>query len=250
MKKKKTKMPRVAPRLIIVMVLACLILDGGIFGLMTLAGGQSQQPAETAVSPSGLDGWAQHVYGLKEAFWPYIVPASVIFFGLLFLLLWGLMRRAVKRSWPTQAPAQPKAQQVNKAQLEKEARELNQRFYLHLFGVLQREGRLMDFFSEDLSQYQDDQIGAAVRSIQEDCKKTIDKYLAPQPVLEQDEGEQMTVAEGFDPNELKLTGNVTGKPPFTAVIRHRGWRAGKLELPTLSGRRKSDLITPAEVEVL
>ena len=250
MEKKKTIMPRIALRIIILMVLACLILDGGIYVIMTLAGGRIQPSADAAAAASGLGAWAQHVYALKEVFWPYIVPASVVFFGLFTLLLWGFIRRAVKRSWPAKPQTQSKAQPVNKAQLEKEARELNQRFYLHLFGVLQREGRLMDFFSEDLSQYQDDQIGAAVRSIQEDCKKTIDKYLAPGPVLEQNEGEQITVAEGFDPNELKLTGNVTGKPPFTAVIRHRGWRAGKLELPTLSGRRKSDLITPAEVEVI
>ena len=250
MKKNKSVMPRIALRVIILMVLACLIFDGGIYLLMTLAGGRIQPSADAAAVSSGLGAWAQHVYALKDAFWFYIVPASVVFFGLFTLLVWGFLRRAVKRSWPTKLQTQPKAQPVNKAQLEKEARELNQRFYLHLFGVLQREGRLMDFFSEDLSQYQDDQIGAAVRSIQEDCKKTIEKYLAPGPVLEHNEGEQITVAEGFDPNELKLTGNVTGKPPFTAVVRHRGWRAGKLELPTLSGRRKSDLITPAEVEVI
>ncbi|MBS3731400.1 MAG: DUF2760 domain-containing protein, partial [Desulfobacterales bacterium] len=47
----------------------------------------------------------------------------------------------------------------------------------------------------------------------------------------------------------KLTGNVTGEPPFTGILRHKGWRAGKLELPVLSSTGDPRIIAPAEVEI-
>jgi hypothetical protein len=68
------------------------------------------------------------------------------------------------------------------------------RLFVHLFAVLQRKGRLMDFLQEDLSSYEDDQIGAAVRSIHENCRKTIDRYLSPEPVMNQSEGERVEIA--------------------------------------------------------
>jgi hypothetical protein len=68
-------------------------------------------------------------------------------------------------------------------------------------------------------------------------------------VLEQQEGQQIVVEKDFDPNALKLIGNVTGQPPFQGTVRHRGWRARKIELPTLSGRQDPAIIAPAEVEV-
>jgi hypothetical protein len=131
----------------------------------------------------------------------------------------------------------------------KEETEADKRIFVHLLSALQREGRLMDFFSENLTQYQDAQIGAAVRNIHENCKKTLDKYLAPQAVLEQQEGDEITLERDFDPNSVKLIGNVTGQPPFKGTVRHRGWRARKFELPALSGHQDPAIIAPAEVEV-
>ena len=97
--------------------------------------------------------------------------------------------------------------------------------------------------------YDDAQIGAAVRSIQDNCKKTVNKSLSPQPVLEKMEGDTVTIPADFDPATIKLTGNVSGDPPFTGVLRHRGWRAAKLELPTLSSSQDPRIIAPAEVEI-
>ena len=52
----------------------------------------------------------------------------------------------------------------------------------------------MDFLQEDLSRYEDDQIGAAVRSIHENCRKTVDRYLSPEPVMKASEGEPVEIA--------------------------------------------------------
>lgn len=132
---------------------------------------------------------------------------------------------------------------------KRERQNHDRRMFLHLLSVLQREGRLLDFFAEDLSLYEDEQIGAAVRTIQEDCKTSMNKYLALKPIMEQPEGETVTVEADFDPNAVKLTGNVAGDPPFTGILRHKGWKATRTELPELSETRDSGIISPAEVEI-
>lgn len=123
------------------------------------------------------------------------------------------------------------------------------RLFLHTLSVFQREGRLLDFFDEDLNEYDDEQIGAAVRSIQEDCKKVVKKYINPKPVLDSEEGEKVVVDPGFDIDAIKLVGNVSGDPPFEGTLNHRGWKAGKKEIPKLSDIQDSTIIIPAEVEI-
>lgn len=188
-----------------------------------------------------------------------VVTGIFIFFGLL---LWIILRGSVKRLVTKIGLGDIQInKKIKKDHLAKDAEKLsaiekqemvekNKRFYLHLLTVLQREGRLIDFFSEDLGQYDDAQIGAAVRSIQESSKKSLKKYLNPKPVIDKNEGEPVSVQPGFDPGSIKLTGNVTGEPPFKGVLRHKGWRAAKLELPTLSATQDSSIIAPAEVEIL
>jgi hypothetical protein len=109
---------------------------------------------------------------------------------------------------------------------------------------------LIDFFAEDLSLYEDAQIGAAVRSIQDNCKNSLQKHLNPKAVIDQNEGETISVPADFDANTIKLTGNVSGDPPFKGILRHKGWRAARLELPTLSMVKDPSVLAPAEVEVL
>ena len=121
---------------------------------------------------------------------------------------------------------------------------------MHLFSVFQREGRLMDFLQEDLSPFEDGQIGAAARSIHENCKKTVDRYFSPEPVMKQAEGETVEIAAGFDQHAVKLVGNVVGQPPFTGVLRHRGWQLRAISLPKLSAAENPNIIAPAEVEIL
>jgi len=119
---------------------------------------------------------------------------------------------------------------------------------LRLLGVLQEEGRLVDFLEEDLSAYPDEQIGAAARGIHEACRKALREHVALEPVLRASEGETVTVEPGFDPAAIRLTGNVSGAPPFRGVIRHPGWRARQATLPVRRGH-DPHVIAPAEVEI-
>lgn len=158
--------------------------------------------------------------------------------------------------WRPAAPAAGKrgraerpSEAVPQPESAKETKEMAVRRALQVLALLQREGRLVDFLSEDLAAYDDAQIGAAVRSIQESCRKVLRKHLALAPVMDREEGEQVTVQAGFDAGSIKLTGNVTGDPPFSGVLQHRGWRAARLDLPTLSGAQDPGIIAPAEVEL-
>ena len=185
-----------------------------------------------------------------------VLGGSLVLFGIL---LWLTLRASIRRSLAKMEPPKPTAATPKKVKKnlpprptpeEKEAlvRE-NQRRTLHLLSLLQREGRLVDFLAENLKDYDDAQIGAAVRNIQENCQKALQKYLKIEAVIDKEEGEEISLEKGFDPSAIKLTGNVTGEPPFKGALQHRGWRVGRLDLPTLSGSPDPTIIAPAEVEV-
>ena len=121
---------------------------------------------------------------------------------------------------------------------------------VQMLALLQRDGRLIDFITEDIAPYQDAQIGAAARDVHESCRKAIDHYLMLEPVIDSEEGQPVTVEPGFDPAAIKLIGNVTGHPPLRGLLRHRGWRVARVELPPLPENNGRSIIAPAEVEIM
>ena len=122
---------------------------------------------------------------------------------------------------------------------------------VQLLGLLQREGRLIDFLQEDLTQASDAQIGAVVKStIYSGCRKALQQYLTLEPIMADDEeGNEVTVAEGFDPAAIRLVGQVQGDPPFQGVLRHKGWKIVKAQLPDIDQETETGIICPAEVEL-
>ena len=119
---------------------------------------------------------------------------------------------------------------------------------LHVLSLLQRDGRLIDFLAENLEGFSDAEIGAAARTVHQGCKKALDAYLELEPVYKDAEGATVTVAAGFDPAAVRLTGNVVGTPPFQGALRHHGWRARKATFPP-PPQKDPAIIAPAEVEL-
>ncbi len=186
-------------------------------------------------------------------FYSWVVPILSGIFLLIEWILWLILKSSTGKIF-VNAPGDVKNIQSNNRVKkdfvdQKIEQDRKRRLFLHSLSVLQRDGRLLDFFDEDLSLYEDDQIGAAVRSVQEDCKKTIKQYIDLKPVMEKEEGEMVTIEPGFDIDSIKLVGNVSGEPPFEGVLKHRGWKAGKKEIPKLSDIQDVAIITPAEVEI-
>ena len=64
------------------------------------------------------------------------------------------------------------------------------------------------------------------------------------------EGSDVTVPAGFDAGAVRLTGRVTGAPPYRGTLRHPGWTTTKVELPRWTGEAgAARVIAPAEVEI-
>lgn len=121
---------------------------------------------------------------------------------------------------------------------------------LALLAALQREARFLDIVREPLGQYSDAQIGAAARDVLRNCATVLERFFAPQPALDQEEGSAVEVPKGYDPLRYKLTGNVAGEPPFRGHLVHHGWIATRCELPAWSGGADAArTIAPIEIEI-
>jgi hypothetical protein len=120
---------------------------------------------------------------------------------------------------------------------------------LQLLGIFQRDGRILDFFMEDIAAYSDDQIGAAARDVHAKTREILTRHFAPQPVVDAVEGSAVTAPAG-DAALVKFIGNVpaSGKAKGGA-LRHRGWRATSASLPKLSSKQDLTILAPAEIEV-
>jgi hypothetical protein len=120
---------------------------------------------------------------------------------------------------------------------------------LLLLAALQREGRFVDFIRQDAAGFSDEEIGAAARVVHGGCRKIIDQFFKLEPASKGAEGTPMTVAVGFDAQRIRLTGNVSGNPPFRGTLKHHGWVANEVRMPTISEALDPRVIAPAEVEL-
>ena len=119
---------------------------------------------------------------------------------------------------------------------------------LQILSIMQRDSRLLDFLMEDLTTYSDDQIGAAVRELHDQCRDSVSRYITLQPVIDGVEG-TFAQAPSKDPGIVKFVGNVPATPPSGGTLRHKGWRVSKVDLPALAARQDATIIAPAEIEI-
>ncbi len=184
--------------------------------------------------------------------------------GLVTIALWLSLLLAGRRLIGEESGAQEEGVGPSEEPLKKEVKRLEKELYaaqkaaskpspapaIQILSILQRQGRLVDFLEEDLSLHEDSQIGAAVRSIHQGCKEALSQNVGLEAVYSEEEGTEVTIQPGFDPQAVRLTGNVQGDPPFQGVLRHRGWRVVRMDLPLKSPDREIDwILAPAEVEI-
>ncbi len=116
---------------------------------------------------------------------------------------------------------------------------------LYLF---QKEGRLIDLLSEDISGLDDETLGGAIRPIHEGCRRLLEDRLILERVLNEEEGSIVTLDE-VDPEAVKLSGRVPATGPYKGELIHRGWRLKECNLPELVDGWKGNVIAPAEIEI-
>lgn len=174
-----------------------------------------------------------------QAQWPEVVGTGLVF----SLALWFVLQRLS----PNQ-PAAPSPDEDQEAPPAEPATDLTPA--VQMLSILQRKGRLIDFLQEDIQQFDDAQIGAAVRTVHDGCRNALAEHVDLAPIVDDAEGVTITVEPGFDAHEIRLTGNVSGDPPFKGALRHRGWRVKKLDLPEQMQTDKGAMVVAsAEVEI-
>jgi hypothetical protein len=116
-------------------------------------------------------------------------------------------------------------------------------------ALLQEKGRLVDFLMEDLTTYDDAQVGAAARVIHQGCKEVLAEHFSITPVSVAEEGSRVTVPAGYTADEYRLIGKISGDPPFSGKLIHKGWRTDSVKLPRIAKSSRLPTIAPAEVEL-
>ena len=193
--------------------------------------------------PGFFSGWQVRTECLNYVYYFVGAPLAV---GLLLLLI--LPNLVVRREVEEETSAAPVPPEPKKAQPSAPPKPTTDAA-VQMLALLQREGRLIDFLREDIQPYDDAQIGAAVRDIHQKCRDVLAEHITLERVLNEQEGDEVTVPEDFDPSAIRLTGNVGGEPPFRGALRHCGWQASKVKLPMQPAGQNPRIIAPAEVEI-
>jgi len=133
--------------------------------------------------------------------------------------------------------------------IEESPKQISNSDAVYTLALLQREGRLIDFLQENIEQFDDAQIGVAVRQVHAGCNKVLKENFNIQPIRTEQENSNLNIEDNFDPSRIRLTGNIPDTPPFNGTLRHRGWYAKNVKLPTRHKSLDASVVCPAEVEL-
>ena len=176
----------------------------------------------------------------------YTVPiaATALLLALIIVALsifGGRESNAIPTRAPVPAVVPPPPPAANQADAE----------IVAFVGLLQEKGRLVDFLMEDLISYEDTQVVAAARIVHQGCRQVLQEHFKITAVSQAEEGSQVTVPTGYAADEYRLVGKVSGNPPFTGKLIHKGWKTESVTLPRIVklDEKRLPSIAPAEVEL-
>lgn len=182
----------------------------------------------------------------------------IVLLVVIFSLLSKLRKAGQQPMAAGQATAQPEVKIIEKI-VEKPIirsapepvvlREATPDAALQLLSLLQKEARFVDFIKEDITAYNDTDIGIAARVVHEGCRKVLSEHFTVTPVRQEQESSKITLQKGFDPEMVRITGNIVGQAPFTGTLVHKGWQATDIRLPKLTQGHNANIIAAAEVEL-
>jgi hypothetical protein len=114
---------------------------------------------------------------------------------------------------------------------------------LLLLGLLQADGRLVDFLQQDVASFDDADIGAAARVVHEGCKRALAGRIEVAAIFSEKEGAKVD-ATGADASSVKLI----GAGAKSGVLKHKGWRATTVKLPTPTKDFDARVLARAEID--
>jgi hypothetical protein len=185
---------------------------------------------------------ALSLFTAASRFHPYFSAASLV------VALTLLVAIIVTRGGGPE-PKRPKAE-VAKPMPVPAANNQAEAEIVSFLATLQEQGRLIDFLMDDITTYDDAQVGAAARVVHQGCKAALQEHFRIRPVREESEGSSVTIAVGYPADEYRLIGKISGAAPFSGTLVHRGWKTESVKLPRIV--RVDDrlpTIAPAEVEL-
>ena len=118
---------------------------------------------------------------------------------------------------------------------------------LQILGILQRDARLIDFLMEDISPYSDEQVGAAVRQVNEQGRASLP---ATSTVARHRRRRRHTPASTSPSGRRHRQADrqrAPGRQAAGGILRHKGWRVERIDLPKPAGDLK--VLAPAEIEI-
>ena len=118
-------------------------------------------------------------------------------------------------------------------------------------ATFQVRGRLIDFLMDDITTYDDAQVGAAARVVHQGCRAALQEHFEIRPLREEREGSSVTITAGYPADEYRLIGKISGPGPFSGTLVHHGWKADSVKLPRIVRVDPDRLptIAPAEIEL-
>jgi Domain of unknown function (DUF2760) len=168
----------------------------------------------------------------------YLTGASLaIALGLLMAILF-IRRNQTGTARPVPVPVQTAG---NREEAE----------IVSFLAIFQERGRLIDFLMDDITTYDDAQVGAAARVVHQGCKAALQEHFRIRPIREESEGSSVTIPAGYAADEYRLIGKISGPGAFSGTLLHHGWKTDSVNLPRLvrTGRDRLPTIAPAEIEL-
>ncbi|MCG8669850.1 MAG: DUF2760 domain-containing protein [Pseudomonadales bacterium] len=182
-----------------------------------------------------------------------LVPATLdavhIGLGVLSLVLLVIMLAVSTKNGSSSSKNDKPVEPVAPPKPVESLKETKPDAALQLLSLFQQEARLVDFLSEDLTGFSDADIGATARVIHDGGRKVLEEYFDLAALRTEEEETQVTLPEGFNASEVRLTGNVVGQAPFNGILVHKGWKVTNTNLPKLAPEHDTSIIAPAEVEL-
>jgi Domain of unknown function (DUF2760) len=179
----------------------------------------------------------------SSPFHPYLAGASVAFALALLVIIFVNRGKRPEAEPPIAEAAKPMPVPIAGNQAEAEI--------VSFLATLQGRGRLVDFLMEDITTYDDAQVGAVARVVHEGCKAALREHFEIRSVRDENEGSPVTIPVGYAADEYRLIGNIRGPGPFSGTLVHRGWKTEWVKLPRVVRVNADRLptIAPAEVEL-
>jgi hypothetical protein len=174
-----------------------------------------------------------------------LILAFQCFFKILFSGVFAQKVRSLGMDNKSIKPTQLPKNEPKPPEKQQETKDSS----LLLLSLMQREARLIDFLMEDITEYSNEQVGAAIRDVHKKASGILKRCYDPIALVAQEGEVDLEVA--YNAEVWDVSGKIPQAGSFKAEVIHSGWMAQKLELPVWKGSLANRmLISPAQAEAL